>query len=386
MARILYAIGGEGRGHAARVLAMTEALRGCGHEVTFACGGQARAFVEARGETALPVPALRQVLDGNRLRLTRTALANTPTVLSAGYTVRRLTRQLEALAPDLVVSDFEAFVPRAAARVGIPVVSFNNQEAITEAVYALPEGLRASATFVETVIRAIAPAAAVQRIVTALTELPLRHPDRTTLVGPILRRAVREAVPHRGRHLVAYFNVERRLGPILRALEGAGVPVRLYGTGATGQRGSLTFRSLSNEAFLEDLVTSRGVVTTAGFTLLSEALHLGKPVLALPNGSVFEQTFNARMLEGIGAGHALHDRAPAPADVRRFLDAFDGQPVHAEGVLPPGHEQALHLIEQHAAAPVTVSARAARPPGTRSLSGLVPAAVQFFARRRAAQL
>ncbi|HYE59153.1 MAG TPA: glycosyltransferase family protein [Rhodothermales bacterium] len=383
MARILYAIGGEGRGHAARVLAMTETLRARGHEVTFAGGGQARAFLDAHGETVLAVPALRQVLDGNRLRLTRTALANASTVLGARRLVAKLARQLERIAPDLVVSDFEAFVPRAAARVGIPVVSFNNQEVLTEGIYRLPERLRASAALAETAVRAIAPPAPTHRIVTALTALPLRHPARTTLVGPILRRAVREAVPHGGAHLVAYFNVERRLDPILRALEGTGVPVHLYGVGAEGMRGNLTFRPFSNEAFLEDLATCRGVVTTAGFTLLSESLFLGKPVLALPNGSVFEQTFNARLLEDIGAGHAVHDRSLNASDVRRFLDAYDGRPVGHAPVMAPGHEMASRVLECYATVPATAPIRVSSLAEVPSLSGLVPAAVQYFARRSA---
>ncbi len=383
MARLLYAIGGQGRGHTSRVLAVTEELRARGHEVTLACGGQARTFLATMGEDALPVPALRQILDGNRLRLTRTALVNAATVLSAGRTVGRLARTLEALAPDLVVSDFEVFVPRAAARAGLPVVSFNHQEVLTETLYPLPEGLRASAAFVESVVRAIAPPVAAHRIITSLTPLPLRHPERATLVGPVLRRAVREAVPHPGGHLVAYFNVERRVGPFLRALEESGVPVHLYGTSRTGQQGNLTFRPLSIDGFLEDLAACRGVVTTAGFTLLSESLFLGKPVLALPNGSVFEQTFNARILESIGAGLAVHDRPLDAADVRRFLDRFgDGLPPLDVPLLPPGHADAVDVLERMLAG----KAQNLPAPPTRAaqtLSGLVPAALNF-ARRRAA--
>jgi uncharacterized protein (TIGR00661 family) len=362
MAHLLYAVCGQGRGHTSRVLAMAEELRTRGHTVTFACGGPALDTFRALGAPVEPVPALLEALDGNRLRFWRTAAGNAATVLRLPLTVRRLARRLDALAPDLVVSDFEAFVPRAAARAGLPVVSFNHQEVLTEAVAPPVPELRLLGAFVRGVIRTIAPRRPVQRIVTALTELPLRHPDRTTLVGPILRRAVREAVPHRGRHLVAYFNGTHGLGPHLDALVAPGVPVRVYGTAATGQRGSLTFCAPSLDGFLEDLATSRGVVTTAGFTLLSEALHLGKPVLALPHTGDVEQTFNARLAEALGVGYAVYARPPCAADVRRFLADFDGRPVHADAVLPPGHERAADVIERYAgAAPASGACAAALP-------------------------
>ena len=58
MARILYALSGQGRGHTSRVLAVSEALQARGHEVHFACGGQAREILTAQGHSVLAVPAL----------------------------------------------------------------------------------------------------------------------------------------------------------------------------------------------------------------------------------------------------------------------------------------------------------------------------------------
>ncbi|HYE58391.1 MAG TPA: glycosyltransferase family protein, partial [Rhodothermales bacterium] len=341
-----YAVCAQGRGHSSRVLAMTETLRARGHEVTFACGGPARTLFESLGEKVVPVPALLEVLDGNRLRFWRTARVNGGVVLRTPAVVRRLAMALERIGPDLVVSDFEPFVPRAAARAGLPMVSLNHQELLTEAVVPTPPGVRTLSVFVRAVIRTIATRRPAHRIVTALTALPLRHPARTTLVGPILRRSVREAVPHRGTHLVAYFNGEHGLDRHLHALAAPGVPVRVYGTRETGQRGPLTFCMPSLDGFLADLATSRGVVTTAGFTLLSESLFLGKPALALPHARDVEQTFNAQLVEALGVGQAVYTRPLDASDVRRFLDAFDGRDVGAASVLPPGHDRAADTIER----------------------------------------
>ena len=56
------------------------------------------------------------------------------------------------------------------------------------------------------------------------------------------------------------------------------------------------------------------LAATAGLTLLSEALHLGKPVLAVPNRGFFEQTVDARALVALGRGVSVVGRAVRAAD------------------------------------------------------------------------
>lgn len=363
MAHIVYALSGQGRGHGSRVAAMAEELRRRGHRLTFACGGAARERLVARGEAVVPVPALVQCFRGNRLDLAATVRVNAATVLRTPRILADTARALDALAPDLVVSDFEAFVPRAARRLGVPVVSLCRQEVLTETCYALPPPHRAEALFVRTVVRALVPRTGVtRRIVTSLVDAPLRRPGHAVLVGPIFRDAVEAAVPTTGEHVLAYLNVAQGLDATLAALAGARVPVRLYGVGPedTAVRApTLTFGPASDDAaFLADLAGARAVVSTAGFTLLSEALRLGKPVLALPNGGTFEQTFNALQLERLGAGRAIYGRAPTSLDVRTFLRDRDTFSPSAAAVLGSGRMAAADEIASCLAtyrAPASVS-------------------------------
>jgi uncharacterized protein (TIGR00661 family) len=55
------------------------------------------------------------------------------------------------------------------------------------------------------------------------------------------------------------------------------------------------------EGFLHDLARCKGVIATAGFTLITESLHLGKPYLALPMRGQFEQELNALLLAELGS-------------------------------------------------------------------------------------
>jgi uncharacterized protein (TIGR00661 family) len=70
--------------------------------------------------------------------------------------------------------------------------------------------------------------------------------------------------------------------------------------------GSLQFKPFSKDGFLEDLASAKAVIATAGFTLMSECFHLGKPYLALPMKGQFEQILNGIMLDMLGYGKSLN--------------------------------------------------------------------------------
>ena len=50
------------------------------------------------------------------------------------------------------------------------------------------------------------------------------------------------------------------------------------------------------------MASCKAVMATAGFTLITESLHLKKPYLALPMTGQFEQAINAVFLEKLGCG------------------------------------------------------------------------------------
>jgi len=77
---------------------------------------------------------------------------------------------------------------------------------------------------------------------------------------------------------------------------------RVYGFDRHAVEGNLKFERASREGFLTDLASAKAVIATAGFTLMTEALHLGKPYLALPMRGQFEQELNALLLESLGYG------------------------------------------------------------------------------------
>jgi len=69
----------------------------------------------------------------------------------------------------------------------------------------------------------------------------------------------------------------------------------------------ITCNPLSLIGFQKDLYDCGGIISNAGFELASEALQLGKKILAKPLHSQMEQISNAAALHQLGYGHVMKD-------------------------------------------------------------------------------
>ncbi len=309
MASIVYAMSGEGRGHATRARVVVEALR-ARHRVTLFASDCAYAMLEARYRGTdvhmHRIPGLGFAYGGpGRVSLFGTlGLATRFRMSLEGY-VTEVMPEVERCRPDLVIADFEPILPRAARRARVPFVSFDHQHYLVAGDHSeLPFGLRQQARAAAPFVRALYDW---QRatIVSSFYTTALRPAYRnTTWVGTLLRPEILETRPARGSHLLAYI---RRHAPArtLAALAASGRRVRVYGLGARASEGSLSFHAVDERRFLDDLADCAALVSTAGNQLMGEALHFGKPVLVMPEVRNFEQAVNAHFLERSGAGWSV---------------------------------------------------------------------------------
>lgn len=349
MAHIVYALSGQGRGHTSRAMAVTAALRERNHSVTFCGGGTAQRILEGEGERVIPVPALRQVMESNRIQYGKTIRCNSKILLQMPAVLDRLTDAFEVQEPDLLITDFEAFSARAAERLGLPILSFNHQQVVTEMEYDLPMNHWPAAALASAAIRWIAPSRPEHVLLTSFFFAPLAHPDRTTLVPPIIRPAVQARTPSPGEHVLVYYNHPDGLHHVLDTLRAVNASFVVYcsdpADDMTCDDDHIVVKPPSLDGFLDDLATSRGVICTAGFTLISEALYLGKPLLVVPNHGIFEQTLNALFLQREGLGRAVLDCPLSPHDVKDFLKQRDAYRARHSEYERCGNHQAIECIE-----------------------------------------
>jgi len=216
--------------------------------------------------------------------------------------VAALRRRLQAERPDLVISDFEPSLPRAAQREGIPFLSVDHQQVLVACdLSSLSSELQWYAWWMGWAIRWYY-AGHCQGVTTAFYQPPL-HPgfERLRLVRSIIRPEVAAAQPIAGDFLLSYLRANTPLR-VLDVLAQSELPVRIYGLGERPAKGRLTFHPIHEQTFVNDLAGCRAVVCAAGNQLLGEALFMGKPVLAIPEEIHHEQRINAHFLREMGAG------------------------------------------------------------------------------------
>ena len=343
--RVLYGVNGEGLGHATRSEVSIGGLQAAGHEVRVMASGAAFRYLGDRlGDVSEVFGPSFAMEDGEIRRWASVTHTMTAMRRELPGSVRMWMATVDEWEPDVVVTDFEPLSGIYARWSHTPLVCVDNIHMIDRCRHdkAIVDGAREDFRIARAVTRAMVPTAG-DYVITTFFQPPLLR-GRTELVPPIVRPAIVEAQPTRGNHLVVYSGGSEELIDVLRE---TGVPCRVYGmrdgplVGTTD--GAIEFCARSVDGFLQDLVTARGVITGGGFSLLSEAVYLGKPVLSVPLRGQFEQLMNARYLEREGFGIC----APSVdvATMTDFLDRLDGFHGQLEGYEQDGNREALRTIE-----------------------------------------
>ena len=297
MANILYGVNGEGSGHSTRATEVIKHLLSRGHSVHVVSFD--RGLRNLSGDFPVTeIYGLRFAYLENQVRYRKTVLNNLISAPSAAKGVKHLAVLAEDWQIDLVCTDFEPLSYHVGRHRKIPVISIDNQHALTHAEIEYPKEFRKEAATAKLVTRLMIPRATDYLITTFFPARLKRR--RGILVPPILRQEVLKAGPTNGAHVLVYLtSPSEEIAAILRRIRQAFV---CYGFEREGDDGNLTFKKPSLANFLDDLASSKAVLANSGFSLISEALHLGKPYLAVPVKHQFEQMLNAYYLAKCGYG------------------------------------------------------------------------------------
>lgn len=316
MTRVVYGVSGEGSGHSSRAREVTRHLLEAGHEVRIATYD--RGVRNLAGDFDVhEIEGLHIATADNRVQLVKTFTENLARLSGGIRSLRGLRRELfEGFEPEVVLTDFEPMTAHLAGHLEVPLVSLDNQHRMRYMRFPCPDSMRNDARLTKAVIRALVPRPGLS-LVTTFYRGELKN-DHTELFPPILRREVLAAEPREGEHVLVYCT--KGFDSLLTLL-GAAFPrerFRVYGVDADASvAANLELCEPSREGFLDDLAGAKAVVATAGFTLMTECLHLGKPLLALPMRGQFEQELNALLLDELACGRS--GRAVSREVVGEFL-------------------------------------------------------------------
>jgi uncharacterized protein (TIGR00661 family) len=321
------------------------------HEVEVVVSGRAHDYLKARERDRLGVNkiwGLSIVYEDNQVRHLRTVLSNLRGAFTGGLpknlaTYFELTSQFR---PDVVVSDFETWSALYGRLHGLPVVSLDNNQIVNRCAFPpdILAGKEAEYLTAKAIVKAKLPGG-FHYLITSFFRPEITHP-RTTLHPPVLRPEIRAARPAPGEHLLVYQTSTSNTA-LPGILAGSGRECRIYGLrrdlAAEVREGRLRYLPFSETAFIEDLRTARAVISGGSFTLMSEAVHLGRPMLSVPVRRQFEQTLNGRYLQKLGFG--LTAEAVTAAGVAELLERAGEFERNLAAAPHPGHEETLASLE-----------------------------------------
>lgn len=367
MAKIAISLCGEGRGHATRIATLVERLER-DHEILIFTSADALEFLARRfpaddsSVRLVEIPGIVFQYSGGRLDVPRSIAAGLDyQARQVGPLVDRMIRELEAFNADLAVTDFEPALPRAAARQQIPLVSVDHQHfLLAYDLGSLPLSLRWQAWFMSHAVWMYV-SDATDTVVSAFFRPPLRRGwEHVVQTGPLLRREIVRAEPRDEGFVLSYL---RRHTPFeaMTALADCGMPVKVYGLGHREHVGNISFHAIDERRFIEDLAACRCMVSAAGNQLIGEALHLGKPMLVLPERAHAEQLMNSHFLAGMGCGDFALLEQVTRERVRGFFDGIDRFQPALDGVRGrmDGAPDVVRVIEHRLAQPVAADLSAA---------------------------
>jgi uncharacterized protein (TIGR00661 family) len=346
--KILYGVVGEGMGHAMRSRVVLEHLVSSEHEVEIMASGRAVDFLQKRFEGVNKIHGLHMIYDENRVRRGKTLWSNVLTgATGVPENIAAYFSLIQSFKPELVISDFESWTYLYAKAHRLPILSIDNMQIINRCVHdpSIYEGHEADFQIAKAFVKGKLPYCD-EYLVTTFFRPEIRKPH-TKLVPPILRPEILRAKRSQGDHLLVYQTAEGNDG-LSEVLAKTGLPCRIYGMRRSIKsdevEGTLTYRPFSEEGFISDLASSRGVIAGGGFTLMGEAVYLHKPMLAVPLGGQFEQIMNARYLEKVGYGK-FADSLEDPNTVFDFVEKLPTYEAALAGYAQNGNQDLFAAID-----------------------------------------
>ena len=321
--RILYGMAGEGNGHATRSKTVIDHLQRGGHRVLVAASKQAYEYFRkhpAFGGTDSPRYPIVEIrgyeirYQGDGMDLPGTIglnLATMPTRLQDNWAA---AKRIDHFKPQAVITDLEPFAYYYAKMNGLPLISIDNHQAMPRCVHPTkvidtnPVGFGLISTFVSVLMpncdHYIVTTFAPQTISPAIR-------DTTTLVPPILRENILQVADLSRRkqespHVLVYQTTKGGAAQVFRTLQAVPQHFIVYGMKnseeASSIQGNCLVKSFNEKEFINDLATSHAIVSNGGYSLLSEAVALQKPVFSVPMKHHAEQIFNASYIHELGYG------------------------------------------------------------------------------------
>jgi len=221
-------------------------------------------------------------------------------------------RELPVKEYDFVLNDFEPVSAWACYQNKVPCIALSHQSSLLDKQTPKPKLKDSLGSFI---LKNYAPAS---------FHIGL-HFSRYShnIFTPVVRKEIREAQKEVNGHYTVYLPAydTKTLVKVLGKIPEADWQVFSKHCKLPLTINNLEIKPVDDQAFLQSLITSNGVLCGAGFETPAEALFLGKNLMVVPMQNQFEQQHNALALKGLGVPVIRKLKASKIEEIRDWINS-----------------------------------------------------------------
>ncbi|WP_427832260.1 MJ1255/VC2487 family glycosyltransferase [Methanobrevibacter intestini] len=312
---IFYCICGEGMGHAIRSSVIIDRIKDK-YDVYIFSSDRAYKYLNEKFDNVYKIGGFNTVYINNKVSNTKTlinALKRNPLNIKEGY--EELYKKARKLSPDVIVTDFEIYATMVSKLLSIPLISLDNIHMITQTAIDYPPKHQGEMLKAKGVIKSYVIKPKIH-ILTSFFYPKIKPKKRAVLYPPVIREDILKLEPTIEDHIIVY-QTSKESVKLVEQLKSLNEKFIVYGFNKDEVDKNLTYKLFNENEFYNDLASAKAVICNGGFTFISEAISLKKPIYSVPAIGNFEQTLNGFYVQKLGYGE-YHEEM-SPKKVEKFL-------------------------------------------------------------------
>ena len=298
---IFYCVCGEGMGHSIRTGVIVDKLKKH-YDIHIFTHGNAYKYLSSKFDNVYEIGGFNTVYNNNKVDNARTllsALKRNPHNIKSSY--ENLYKKARELSPDIIVTDFEIYSTQVSKLLNIPLISLDNIHIITQAKIDYPKKQRLEMLKAKAVIKTYVVKPKIH-IITSFFYPKIRAKKNAVIYPPIIREDILKLTPTIKDHIIVYQTSKESIRLVKRLKVLKDEKFIIYGFNKEETDENLTFKLFNEDEFYDDLSSAKAVICNGGFTFISEAISLKKPIYSIPAIGNFEQILNGFYVQKLGYG------------------------------------------------------------------------------------
>jgi uncharacterized protein (TIGR00661 family) len=315
--KYLFIIQGEGRGHLTQAIALAEMLQKTNHQVVGALVGTSDGekippfFTKKFSAKSISFasPCLVYCKKTKALDVRKTLISSVFRLKTYISSLRKINTTINQLNPDVIINFYDVLggIHQFLFRPKVPMVCIAHQYLLLNPDFKHPRKHWLDKFLVNTNTRITALGAA-KKLALSFTPFSNYEQQNIYTIPPLLRPEITQISPTTENYILVYMTQHSLADELLKwHAKNPKVVVHCFwdkpqNTEVYKYSRNLHFHRINGQKFLEMMQNCKGLVTTAGFESVCEAMYLGKPTMMIPVPKHYEQACNALDAKRAGAG------------------------------------------------------------------------------------